>query len=477
MRVGRMRTLVPQLTLIGLSAFAFTTYAAEAPESRAFDSVVDDYVVESMRSNLALQSQTLEVEKAASVLDAARARFLPTVELQARYTKAQGGRGIDFPIGDLLNPVYSTLNQLLAAQGQATPFGQVPNQSFSFLRDEQDTRVVLRQPLYSREISAAVRAQRSLLDASTYQRMALARTLRRDVTIAYSDLLKARSSIAIVQSSEGLLRENLRVNESLNSNGKITEDQVLRAKAELLRVEQQRREVENLALQAQSYFNFLLNRDLRADVIESVPGVERTERSGALEDFWSAALDRRPELERIRSLQQASEAQVKAAGAQHWPTLSLGVDTGTQGAEYRVGSGYNFSTVSLLFTWRIFSGGGDAARVHEARVTERQVEVQQKELAQQIRLEVEQSWDRLETARDSLRTAQARAEAARAGFRIASRKRDEGVINQVEFIDSRDALTSAELNLNLTRFEIVSRRAELEYATSSGDLPLEGSGI
>ena len=37
---------------------------------------------------------------------------------------------------------------------------------------------------------------------------------------------------------------------------------MLRAKAELLEVEQQKREVDNLATQAQSYFNFLLNRDL-----------------------------------------------------------------------------------------------------------------------------------------------------------------------------------------------------------------------
>jgi outer membrane protein TolC len=39
-----------------------------------------------------------------------------------------------------------------------------------------------------------------------------------------------------VSASEALLQENLRVNESLFANGKVTEDQVLRAKAELLAV-------------------------------------------------------------------------------------------------------------------------------------------------------------------------------------------------------------------------------------------------
>ncbi|MFL6620445.1 MAG: TolC family protein, partial [Povalibacter sp.] len=88
-------------------------------------------------------------------------------------------------------------------------------------------------------------------------------------------------------------------------------------------------------------------------------------------------------------------------------------------------------------------------------------------------LEVQQAFDRLQTARDSLVTAAARADAARAAFRIASRKRDEGVINQVEFVDARSTLTRAELNHNLTRFNVLARRAELEYATSTGDLPID----
>ncbi|MGB8326694.1 MAG: TolC family protein, partial [Steroidobacteraceae bacterium] len=86
---------------------------------------------------------------------------------------------------------------------------------------------------------------------------------------------------------------------------------------------------------------------------------------------------------------------------------------------------------------------------------------------------VQQALDRLATTHDSLATAAARADAARAAFRIASRKRDEGIINQVEFIDARNALTSAELNLNSTHFQLLSRQAELDYATAAGNLPAE----
>ncbi|PZN32547.1 MAG: hypothetical protein DIU71_07335 [Proteobacteria bacterium] len=121
----------------------------------------------------------------------------------------------------------------------------------------------------------------------------------------------------------------------------------------------------------------------------------------------------------------------------------------------------------------MFDGGGDDARARQARAAERQLVLRQEEMAQQIRLEVQQSWDALATARDSLATAAARVEAARAAFRIASRKRDAGAINQAEFIDARSALTRAELNYTITRFDVLARRAELEYAVCAGDLPLD----
>lgn len=466
-------------TLRSLAAYGlcFTAWAASAqtPATEGeFDTVVATYVAEGLRSNLALQGESLEVEKAAHALAEARARFYPQLSLEARYTRAEGGREIEVPLGSALNPVYSTLNELLVAQGQPARFPQISDTTIPFLRsEEQDTRVMFRQPIYAPAIPAAVRAQRALLDASSFNRMAIARALRRDITVAYVDWLKARSSVEIVAASEALLRENLRVNESLFGNGKITEDLVLRAKAELLDVEQQKRDAANLASQAQSYFNFLLNRQLLSSIEATSPPTNIAPYDTALEQLWSTALDRRPEIAQVEQLRRASNEQVRIARKQKWPTLSFGLDAGTQGEEYRFGDGYNFGTASLIFTWRIFDGGGDTARVHQARAAEKQLVLRQEEIAQQIRLEVQQSFDRLTTARDSLATAAARADAARAAFRIAGRKRDEGVISQVEFIDARSALTGAELNLNVTRFNVLARRAELEYATSTGEIPLD----
>jgi outer membrane protein len=445
-------------------------------EGRPLAAVIDDYVKEGLRSNLGLRAQALEVERSVAALDAARARYFPEAGLAARYTRAEGGRTIELPLGQALNPAYQTLNDLLVAQGQQPQFPVVQDETIAFLRErEQDTRITLRMPLVQPAIPAAVRAQRELLGASEYAHVALARRLKRDITVGYLDWLAAKRTQGIVDASVALLNENLRVNESLYRNGKITQDQVLRARAELLAVTQQSREAQNGAAQAQSYLNFLLNRSLDTPLEDAAVAADVAARTRALAELRAAALANRPELAQLAHLTRASEAQVRLARAERWPTLSLGADGGIQGEEYDFGRGSNFATVSLLLNWTIFDGGARRAAVRQAGASARRAATQLDELTQQVQLEVQQSLDRLNTSADSLATADARAEAARAAFRIASRKRDEGAISQVEFIDARSSLTGAELNLNVTRFAVLARQADLDYATAAGTLPFAGT--
>jgi len=459
-----------------LSATSLNAQGVGVPtgESRPLAAVIDGLVREGLKSNLSLRAQSLEVERAEAALDAARARYFPEAGFAARYSRSEGGRKIELPLGDALNPAYQTLNDLLVQQGQQPQFPVVQNETINFLRErEQDTRITLRMPLFNAAIPAAVRAQRELLGASEYSRQALGRRLKRDITVGYLDWLSAVRTQGIVDASVALLNENLRVNDSLHRNGKITQDQVLRARAELLAVTQQSREARNGASQAQSYLNFLLNRplDTALENADVTPAVAVS--THALEDLRRAALDNRPELAQLSYLSRANQAQTRVAQADRWPTLSLGADGGIQGETYEFGRGSNYATVSLLLNWTFFDGGARRAAVRQADAAARRTATQLDELSQQVQLEVQQSLDRLDTSADSLATAEARAEAARAAFRIASRKRDEGVISQVEFIDARSSLTGAELNLNVTRFELLARQAELDYATAAGNLPLD----
>jgi outer membrane protein len=437
---------------------------------------VSELISAGRASNLALRAAGTDVRRAQAQLDEARARYRPTIALSARYSRADGGRTQSLPVGDLVNPAYRTLNELLQAQGQPPRFGTIANQEIRFLRErEQDTRLSLTQPLYAPAIAAGIDAAAATVAASDAARAAYERSLERDIEVAYLDFLRAGEAIKIVEASRDLLIENLRVNRVLFDNGKITRDQVLRAEAEKLSVEQQLLDAGNNRTLARNYLNFLLNRPLDGEVLVSTApeplgfvrqqlaalGAEAIDDDARLE---TQARGARFELRQLQAQSRAAQAAVDAERASYLPTVAFALDAGIQGEDYGFGSGRNFAMASLVLDWRIADFGQRRSRVSAARATRERVEIAQAEVAQQISLEVRQAADRLRTAQASLDTAQARQNAATEAFRIAARKRDAGSIAQVEFIDARSAQTSAELNLNLTRFDVLVSLAQLRAA-------------
>ena len=451
--------------------------ASSASAGDDYSERIAGYIAAGRDSNLALNAAGADVRRAQAQLDEARARYRPTLSLSARYSAADGGRTQALPVGDLVNPAYRTLNELLQVQGQPPRFADIDNQEIRFLRErEQDTHLRLTQPLYAPGIGAGIAAADAALAATDAARAAYERTLVRDIEVAYLDWLRAKASLQIVEASRELLAENLRVNQVLHDNGKITLDQVLRAQAEMLAVEQQSQFVANGVTQARNYFNFLLNRPLDS-VIESSttpdPDSQVREQLVLLGNEALAMSDHKLErqAQRARAEVKQIDAQVRAANAgidveraNTLPSLGFAVDAGIQGEDYGFGSGQNYAIASVVLDWRIADFGQSRSRVAAARATLERAQIARQEVDSQIALEVRQAADRLRTSQASLATAQARQQAAAEGFRIAARKRDAGSIAQVEFIDARSALTSAELNFNLTRFDVLVRLAELRAA-------------
>src|SRR5690606_42144450 len=89
-------------------------------------------------------------------LRAAKSMYLPAIALQAGYQTADGGRNIPLPIGDLLNPVYRTLDQLTASDA----FPMIEHETINFLpRNYYDAHIRTTLPLINPQIGANKRIQ------------------------------------------------------------------------------------------------------------------------------------------------------------------------------------------------------------------------------------------------------------------------------------------------------------------------------
>ena len=450
---------------------------AQAPTSTrvapvSVEAAVDGLVADALEANLELDGAAASAAERLAALDQARARYLPVLDFQARYTGADGGRTLEFPVGDLLNPVYATLNQLT----KSSNFPAVANQTIDFQRRrEQQTDISVTQPLYDPRIAAARAAAQANYEAASAGRSALAGRIERDMREAYYRWLQARTQLGILDATLELAAENRRVNDSLFKNGKITRDLVYRAEADELEVQQSLLGAHNADKLAQSYVNLLRNAPFErplpavavddADIARMRAGVDAAGVHGAaLGTLQDEAVQRRAELRALDAVEAAAAAGERLARAAFRPQLGLAIDAGTQGSTYGLSGEDRFVIASVVLRFGLFAGGADEAAVAGARAVAHEARSNRGLQEQRIRLEVQQALQDLDVAQASLGTAAKRVDAAAAGFRIASRKRDLGQINQAEFIDARRVLTDAQLNLNFTRFAALSSLADLQYA-------------
>jgi outer membrane protein TolC len=472
---------VPSPSAVAAAALPATSPLAPAtPDSQSAGTVEDglrQVLDDALAANLELRAGSASVQQRAAALDRARARYLPVLDFDARYSVADGGRTIEFPVGDLLNPVYQTLDDLLVQSGQPASFPRVKNQQINLLLPhEQNTRFVVAQPLYEPRLAPAVEGSRQDLNRVEADLSGLRTRVIRDTKVAYYELLAAQQQVLVLDATLELARANLAANESLYRNGRITRDLVYRAEADLLEIEQNRLAAASRVAVARSYVNLLRNYPLSAPVPEAKIDQATVERfrnrvirrlAGRRLDvpvMQQVATERRAEIQSLDAAIAGSLAEQDLARAAFKPSLAVGAEAGIQGEDYGVGPDERYVLASIVLRWNAFRGGADQAALAEARALTQQLRATRDLAAQQVRLEVQRALERLEVADASIGTAQKRSEAAEGGFRITARKRDLGQVNQADFIDSRRTLTDAQLNLNRVRTEFLARLAELEFA-------------
>jgi outer membrane protein TolC len=458
----------PLLALLFAGIAASGAAGARTPDVQR---VAETLVAEALETNLGLAAVEASVDQRLAALDRARARFLPTIDLQLRYSQADGGREIEFPVGDLLNPVYESLNALLAASGQPAPFTPIDNVSFSFLRDrEQESVLRLTQPIFDARIAAERRGAAHSYDAARYGLQAYRLRLARDVRHSYYRWLAAREAVGVLEATAALARENERVNDSLYRNGKVTLDLKLRAEAERLEIEQQLVRAGATEKLARRYLNLLCNAPLER-VPEAVAVTDADlPRLAALipgdggRSLEEAAVGRRAELRELEAGVAAAGELENAARAAYKPQFALAVDTGSQGTDWDYGDQDPYVMASVIVRFNLFNGGGDRAAIRGARARRAELAAGRELAEQQVRIEVQEALSDLEVAEASLATAGRRVAAAEAAFTIVARKRDLGQVSPADYLDAQRALTEARLNGNVTRFEALAALAQVEYA-------------
>jgi len=423
-------------------------------------SILEGYINIGLEQNLVLKQKEFSLNKSLAALDGARGLFLPSVGINARYTRAEGGRTIDFPIGDLFNPIHQTLNQLTGVDAFPT---DLENQHIQFLREkEHNTSIEFIQPIFNTEIFYNYKLKSNLTEIERKEQEVYVRMLVKDIKTAYFNYMITVNLEKLANSTEEILRENLRVNKSLFKNNKVTVDVVYRSEAELSELIQNKEEALKSKIVAAAYLNFLLNRTLDENINEDdIFPIEKMV-NYSLEEAEELAIKNREELMQLYYAGEAAGNVIGLSKSGYLPTLSLAANYGFQGENYCFTDEDDYWNASLVLQWNLFRGLQDQANVEQAKWDKKTVELQKIETGNKIRLQVREAYNDLLVSLKSIEAATDRLKSSQKTFEIIDRKYLEGMSSQIEFIDARTTKTRAELNYILTKYNYRIKRAELE---------------
>ena len=447
-----MKFFIIQILILSLPTILFSQSA-----------ILDNYVKVGIENNLALKQLQNNYEESLYKLKEARGYFYPNVSLNARMTMANGGRSILFPTGDLLNPVYATLNELTASNN----FPQISNEEINFIRTfEHDTRLSLVQPVFNPGIYYNSKIQKELTHSRAIDKNIYQRNLVAEIKTAYMNHLKAMKWMELLQESKKLIEENIRVNQSLYDNNKVTIDYIYRSEAELSKLEQQIAEAERSSDVSAKYFNFLLNKSLNSEIKLDRDLDENLPQFPILENTDEIAIGR-SEIDLINSYAHANQLSQKLYKSNYLPTLAIAADYGFQGEEYAFNFGSDFTIFSVALQWNLFSGMQRAAQLQQAKIRGATLEQRQEEILNQLELQINAAYLDLTTSIKAIDAAKKQQLSAEQSFKLINKKYTAGQVSLLEYLDAQTTLTNSRENYWLEVYNYYIKVAEYEKEIES----------
>ncbi len=416
--------------------------------------LLEGYIQEGIAGNHILKQQGFQVQKAVYALAEAKALFKPTVGFNATYSTAQGGRALSFPVGDLLNPVYSTLNQLT----RSSAFPQIENVNEQLVpKNFLDYRLKTQMPIINAEIRYNYEIKKQMISLQQIEIQVFKKELTKDIKLAYFNFLKASQALGIYENGIKILQESERVNKTLIANGMANPTVLMRSQNEISRIMDEKLAAENTRKNAAAYFNFLLNKDFQASIaIDSILiGQE-------VPVFVGSGHGHREELDKLAAAQQINQTILKLNQSYKKPKLGGILDLGSQGTATTFNTKNFFALLGLSLDVPIYAGGRNLQKIKQTEMEIASLGEQTKQVEEQLLLQNTLAQNSLNAARAIAQSKAGQVATGQRYYRDLLKRYKEGQANFIELLDAQTQLTNAQLQQSVARFDVWLRYVELE---------------
>lgn len=440
-----------RVILIAVSIFAVHTAEAQVK--------LDAYIRQGLLSNESIRQQNFLLEKNVYVLKEAKSMFLPEVTFSTTYTKADGGRTIDFPTGDLLNGAYATLNQLTGSNS----FPQLQNQRILLNPNNfYDARFRTTLPILNAELIYNKRIKQQQVDLQKAEVLLYKRELVKEIKTAYYNYLKATHAASIYQSFLQLVQEGKRVNIKLRDNNKINRTAVIRSQNEVSRINAALTTARKTEESARYYLNFLVNRPLTdsilVDEIASLP---------AQNLLQSGDVSGREELSKLKIAKDINENLTGLAKSYIIPKIGTYMDLGSQAFDWKFNQNSRYYFLGVSLEWNVFSFGKNNYRIKQTTADKQAITAQTDYVQQQLFTELKVRQANMESTIAQYQAAQSQLSTSQTYYNDIAKLYKEGMAMYIELLDAQNQWIDAQLQANIALFDTWISFTAIERASAS----------
>ncbi|UCD84487.1 MAG: TolC family protein [Deltaproteobacteria bacterium] len=294
------------------------------------------------------------------------------------------------------------------------------------------------------------------------------------VKTAFYGALLAQEFVNLTREALSLAKEHLRITKNRYRAGEIPEYEVLSAEVELANLKPNVIKAENGMKLALLGLKNILGLGLEEE-ISVKGGFEKTEFAMDLDECISKGIRERADLSQLNYQKEMGEHMVRLARAGYFPNLALVGSYQMFTNELAEAWGTSYS-VLLGFSMPLFEGFLTRGKMHEAKGILRTASLGQEMLQEGIKLEIRQTYNGVEEARELIAASEEAVRMSKRGVQIAEVSYAQGVITSLEVMGARLALTQAKTSYIQALYDYIISIAKLENAMRGGRVELKGLG-
>lgn len=440
----RYKTPARAISLLALLPFLFWLVSPALGETVLTIAEVRNRALEFNRTYLTAQE---DVIKAKADVTRARSGALPDITVNGNFSRnfsiPSSFVTIDNETAEFKFGFKNTFGASISAVQSIWQGGKV----FTALSIAKDYRG------YSEQVAGAVEA------SVIYQ-----------AEVLFYQTMLERARLSVLEKSYEANSYSLDVIQKKFDQGLVSEYELLRARVEQSNLKPQILHAEsNLRLSEKRLKSFLgidLNEPLM--VVEE-PADTSIANLPSLHELTRTALARRPEMRQADYFAEITRKAVRVARADYYPSLAAVMDYSWSAQSDAMTLSENQSrswTAGINLSIPIFKGGETRGAVTQAIADHSQARLAKAQTSDDIRLEVEEAYDRILQAKESLDIQGSTIAQAEKGMEIANLRYESGVGTQLEVLSAETALRDARRILAEALFSFREAKAGLKKATT-----------